>query len=99
MWRNVGIEREADGLHYAMDSISFWSGYVLDAEFDEPGGWELQNMLQLGGLMAWAALKRRESRGVRQHRLRRLAAGSHGRFGQMDRQPRLQNRGERRDRQ
>jgi L-aspartate oxidase len=64
MWRNVGIEREADGLHYAMDSISFWSGYVLDAEFDEPGGWELQNMLQLGGLMAWAALKRRESRGV-----------------------------------
>jgi L-aspartate oxidase len=64
LWRNVGIEREADGLRYAMDSIDFWSGYVLDAEFDEPGGWELQNMLQLGKLMAWAALKRRESRGV-----------------------------------
>jgi L-aspartate oxidase len=64
MWRNVGIEREADGLRYAMDSIGFWSGYVLDAEFDEPGGWELQNMLQLGRLMAWAALKRHESRGV-----------------------------------
>ena len=64
MWRNVGIEREADGLRYAVDSIDFWSEYVLDAEFDEPGGWELQNMLQLGKLMAWAALKRRESRGV-----------------------------------
>ena len=64
LWRNVGIEREADGLKYAMDSIDFWSGYVLDAEFDEPGGWELQNMLLLGRLMAWAALKRTESRGV-----------------------------------
>jgi len=64
MWRNVGIEREADGLRYAMDSIGFWSGYVLEAEFDGPEGWELQNMLQLGRLMAWAALKRHESRGV-----------------------------------
>jgi L-aspartate oxidase len=64
MWRNVGIEREADGLKYAMDSIDFWSNYVLDAEFEEPGGWELQNMLLLGRLMAWAALKRTESRGV-----------------------------------
>src|SRR5439155_17813304 len=60
MWRNVGIEREADGLRYAMDSIGFWSGYVLEAEFDGPEGWELQNMLQLGRLMAWAALKRHE---------------------------------------
>jgi L-aspartate oxidase len=64
MWRNVGIEREADGLSYAIDSIDFWSNYVLDAVFDEPGGWELQNMLLLGKLMAWAALKRTESRGV-----------------------------------
>jgi L-aspartate oxidase len=64
MWRNVGIERQADGLRFAIDSIDFWSGYVLDAVFDEPAGWELQNMLLLGRLMAWAALKRTESRGV-----------------------------------
>lgn len=64
MWRNVGVERDRDGLRYAVDAIDFWSGYVLDAVFDEPGGWELQNMLSLGGLMARAALWRRESRGV-----------------------------------
>jgi L-aspartate oxidase len=64
MWRNVGVERDRDGLRYAMDSIEFWSGYVLDAVFDDPGGWELQNMLSLGRLMAHAALWRRESRGV-----------------------------------
>jgi L-aspartate oxidase len=64
LWRNVGIERDADGLQYAADSIDFWAGYVLDAVFDDPGGWELQNMLVLGRLMADAALWRRESRGV-----------------------------------
>ena len=64
MWRNVGVERDRDGLRYAVDSIKFWSGYVLDAVFDEPGGWELQNMVTLGGLMAHSALWRRESRGV-----------------------------------
>jgi L-aspartate oxidase len=68
LWRNVGIERDADGLQYAVDSIEFWSGYVLDAVFDDPGGWELQNMLVLGRLMADAALWRRESRGVHYRR-------------------------------
>jgi L-aspartate oxidase len=64
MWRNVGIEREEDGLRYSIDSIDLWSGYVLDQVFSEPSGWELQNLLTLGRLMAWAALRRRESRGV-----------------------------------
>ncbi|HYE97663.1 MAG TPA: L-aspartate oxidase [Planctomycetota bacterium] len=67
-WRHVGIEREAEGLGYAIDSIAFWSGYVLDGVFDEPSGWELQNMLTLGRLMAHAALWRRESRGVHYRR-------------------------------
>ena len=49
MWRNVGVERDADGLRYAGDSIEFWSGYVLDRVFGEPDGWELQNMLIQGG--------------------------------------------------
>jgi L-aspartate oxidase len=64
LWRNVGIERDAQGLRYALDSIAFWSGYVLDAVFDDVPGWELQNMLELGRVMALAALRRRESRGV-----------------------------------
>ncbi len=64
MWFKVGIERDAEGLRYAMDSIDLWSRYVLDRVFDDPGGWELQNMLVLGRLMAQAALRRRESRGV-----------------------------------
>ncbi len=64
LWRNVGIEREADGLRYAIDAIDFWSGYALDRVFADPVGWELQNMLVLGRLMAQAALRRRESRGV-----------------------------------
>jgi L-aspartate oxidase len=64
MGRNVGIEREEGGLRYAIASIDLWAGYVLDAVFDEPSGWELQNMLSLGRLMAGSALKRRESRGV-----------------------------------
>ncbi len=68
LWRNVGVERDRDGLRYAVDALQFWSGYVLDAVFDEPGGWELQNMLALGGLMAHAALWRRESRGVHYRR-------------------------------
>jgi L-aspartate oxidase len=68
LWRNVGIERDAGGLRYAIDSIDFWSGYALDRVFEDPVGWELQNMLVLGRLMAQAALRRRESRGVHYRR-------------------------------
>jgi L-aspartate oxidase len=64
LWFKVGIERDAEGLQYAIDSIELWSRYVLDRVFDDPTGWELQNMLPLGGLMALSALRRRESRGV-----------------------------------
>jgi L-aspartate oxidase len=68
LWFKVGIERDAEGLRYAIDSIDLWSRYVLDRVFDDPGGWELQNMLLLGRLMAWSALRRRESRGVHHRR-------------------------------
>ena len=68
LWRNVGIERDAVGLRYAIDSIDFWSGYVLDRVFDGAEGWELQNMLILGRLIAGAALRRGESRGVHYRR-------------------------------
>ncbi len=64
MWRHVGIERDAAGLRRAIDAINLWSGYVMDRAFDGPEGWELQNMVILGRLMAEAALRRAESRGV-----------------------------------
>jgi L-aspartate oxidase len=64
MWRNVGIERNGDDLAEAGGLIAFWQSYVLDKVFDEPGGWELQNMLTVGRLMAAAALARTETRGV-----------------------------------
>ncbi len=64
MWFQVGIERDAGGLRYAVEQIDLWSRYVLDRVFEDPSGWELQNMLTLAGLMARAALRRTESRGV-----------------------------------
>jgi L-aspartate oxidase len=64
MWRNVGIVRNADDLAEADALIEFWQSYVLDKVFDQPPGWELQNMLTLGRLIAHAAHVRTETRGV-----------------------------------
>jgi L-aspartate oxidase len=64
MWRNVGIQRTADGLEAAADQVSFWDRYVSAREFFDPQGWELQNMLLVARLVIAAAIKRTESRGV-----------------------------------
>jgi len=64
MWRNVGIVRTREDLTEADALIEFWQSYVLDKVFGHPAGWELQNMLALGRLMAHAALLRTETRGV-----------------------------------
>lgn len=64
MWRNVGIERHAARLSETIDIVDFWGRYVLDKLFDDPGGWETQNMLMLGRAVAQAATAREESRGV-----------------------------------
>jgi len=64
MWRYVGIVRHEEDLAEADALIEFWQSYVLDKVFEERGGWELQNMLTLGRLMAHAALLRTETRGV-----------------------------------
>jgi L-aspartate oxidase len=64
VWRNVGIVRGAEDLAEADALIEFWQSYVLDKIFDQPAGWELQNMLALGRLMTHAALVRTETRGV-----------------------------------
>jgi L-aspartate oxidase len=64
MWRNVGIERSAEGLEAALAQVEFWDRYVGPREFSQPKGWELQNMLLVAQLMIRAAQARTETRGV-----------------------------------
>ena len=64
MWRNVGVQRDADGLAEAAENINRWSRYVLPRQFADPTGWELQNMLCVARLMILAASGREESRGA-----------------------------------
>lgn len=64
MWRNVGISRHASGLQDAIRQLDFWANYVCRRDLQDPVGWELQNMMLVGRIMAAAALARRESRGV-----------------------------------
>ncbi len=63
MWRNVGIERSGARLEDAVEMFDFWGRYTLDKIFDEPSGWETQNMLLTAALIARSANWRRESRG------------------------------------
>ncbi|MFM9957555.1 MAG: L-aspartate oxidase [Phycisphaerales bacterium] len=63
MWRNVGLERAGVKLRDATDMLDFWARYTLDKVFDEPAGWEVQNMLLSAALVARSALWRVESRG------------------------------------
>jgi L-aspartate oxidase len=63
MWRNAGIERTGAKLRDAIEMFDFWGRYTLDKIFDDPGGWETQNMLLAGALMARSAEWRQESRG------------------------------------
>jgi L-aspartate oxidase len=64
MWRNVGIERTGTKLDGVTDMIGFWARYTMDIIFDEPAGWETQNLLTVGALITQAARWRCESRGV-----------------------------------
>ena len=64
MWRAAGVRREGQVLREAVESIDHWCRYVLPRQFDEPRGWELQNMLTVARVMIDSALRREESRGV-----------------------------------
>jgi L-aspartate oxidase len=64
MWRNVGIVRRAERLAETVEIVDFWGRYVLDKEFFEPAGWEVQNMLTASAMIAECALRRTETRGV-----------------------------------
>ncbi|MBX3357469.1 MAG: L-aspartate oxidase [Phycisphaeraceae bacterium] len=63
MWRNVGVERSGSRLSDVGDMINFWARYTLDKIFDDPTGWQAQNMLLVGTLIAKSAAWREESRG------------------------------------
>jgi L-aspartate oxidase len=64
LWRNVGIVRRGERLAETLEIVCFWGRYVLDKEFFERGGWEVQNMLTAAYLTVEAALRRTETRGV-----------------------------------
>ncbi len=63
MWRNVGIERSGHKLVDVAEMFDFWARYTLDKVFDDPSGWETQNMLLVGALAARSGRWRDESRG------------------------------------
>lgn len=63
MWRNAGIVRAGARLGDACEMLDFWARYTLDKIFDEPEGWEVQNLLLVAQLIARSALWRAESRG------------------------------------
>lgn len=64
MGRSVGVKRNGTQLEEAIQSISHYSQYVLPQAFSSVDGWELQNQLTVGLMMAVAAAERTESRGV-----------------------------------
>jgi L-aspartate oxidase len=64
MGREVGVERQREGLEEALQSIEQFARYALAQPFQDVAGWELQNLLIVGHLMARAAVVREESRGV-----------------------------------
>jgi L-aspartate oxidase len=64
MWRNAGIVRWGERLAESVEIITFWGRYVLDKEFYDPAGWEVQNMLTAAYFISECALGRTESRGV-----------------------------------
>ena len=64
MGRNMSVQRTAEHLIEASETIDRWRQYVLPRQFSDPQGWELQNQLTVARVMVAAALLREESRGV-----------------------------------
>ena len=64
MWRNVGIVRCGQRLEETLEIVGFWGRYVLDKEFYDPEGWQVQNMLTAAHLISRCAQRRVETRGV-----------------------------------
>ncbi|MDO4571007.1 MAG: L-aspartate oxidase [Planctomycetia bacterium] len=63
MWRNAGVQRDADLLKEGLETLNQWRQYTLAGELDTPAGWELQNMIIVSFMIMQAALLREETRG------------------------------------
>jgi L-aspartate oxidase len=66
MWHSAGIRRDHARLSEAAETIEHWRRYVLDRQFPDLVGWQLQNMLTVSTIVIAAALKRQETRGTHQ---------------------------------
>ncbi|MBA3710701.1 MAG: L-aspartate oxidase [Planctomycetes bacterium] len=64
MWRQVGIERTASELAVARRSLAFWLSHQARGDFRDRSGWELQNQLLVGSLVASSAERRTASVGT-----------------------------------
>jgi L-aspartate oxidase len=64
MWRQVGIERNGPELGLARRTLAFWMGHQARGAFRDRAGWELQNQLLVGSLVASAAERRGASVGT-----------------------------------
>jgi L-aspartate oxidase len=64
MGHNVAVERSGERLAETREIMEFWGRYVMDKVFDQPSGWEVQNMLTVALAIARCAELRSESRGV-----------------------------------
>jgi L-aspartate oxidase len=64
MWRQVGIERTGGDLAMARRTLAFWLRHQARGEFRHRDGWELQNLLTVGAVVAAAAERRTASIGT-----------------------------------
>jgi L-aspartate oxidase len=64
LWRQLGVERSADGMQDAIEKLAFWRRAVQELPLEDAPGWELANMLTVASLIALGAEARTESRGV-----------------------------------
>ncbi|MFW5752804.1 MAG: L-aspartate oxidase [Planctomycetota bacterium] len=64
MWKRVGILRHAADLASVRRGIGFWSEHQAHAQFPDRSGWQLQNALLVGRLIATAAEQRPGSVGT-----------------------------------
>jgi L-aspartate oxidase len=64
MWRQVGLERDAQGLSDALERLDTWAGYLARLGPFTPEGVEVLNMVHVAQAVAASALFREESRGA-----------------------------------
>jgi L-aspartate oxidase len=64
MWRYAGLSRDAAGLQTALATLESWQSVLSITPARDRAERELQNLVELGRLVVWAALLREESRGA-----------------------------------